>query len=261
MSSGDEALSFVEVIDDHGTRLHVTEQVPAGATVIHYSATVGPSGPLAEVHPIDPIRYLRPSRYCASDALGFGPLADVEFPGLEGGRAARRQCAAGWEHARATGPGSSRETDGASDAARPAGVCRDFAHLVIAAPGARRTGAAGLRLCARAVPDGLPRRGRGAIDGAWRVVDATGLAPRQRCCGSPPAATPPTPPSSTPTRSREPDRHRRDRLHRRAAPARRHERPRRAALTFAEPRDSGQGDGCSDRCEPCYLRRWHPSSR
>ena len=29
------------------------------------------------------------------------------------------------------------------------------------------------------VPDGLPRGGRGIVEGQWRVVDATLLAPRQ----------------------------------------------------------------------------------
>ena len=76
-------------------------------------------------------------------------------------------------------------------------MCRDFAHLVIAMLRARNVPA---RLVAVYAPGLSPMDFHAvveaAIDGQWRAVDATTLAPRaSRWCGSPPAATPPTPPS------------------------------------------------------------------
>ena len=177
MSGGGEPLPFVEVIDDHGTRLHVTEQVPVGRFVVHYTATVGPSGPLAEVHPIDLIRYLRPSRYCESDELS--PVARAEFAGLQGGDLLA--AVSSWVGTRlGYVPGSSRQTDGAvATLLARQGVCRDFAHLVIAFLRACEVPA---RLASVYAPGLSPMDfhavAEAHVDGAWRVVDATCLAPR-----------------------------------------------------------------------------------
>ncbi|MEQ1736563.1 MAG: transglutaminase family protein, partial [Rhodoglobus sp.] len=78
-------------------------------------------------------------------------------------------------------PGSSDSTDGAEQTllARK-GVCRDFAHLVIALLRARDVPA---RMVAVYAPGLTPMDfhavAEAFVDGAWWVVDATRLAPRQ----------------------------------------------------------------------------------
>ena len=177
MSSGGEPLQFVEVLDDHGTRLHVVEHVPIGRFVVRYAATVGPSGPVADVQPIDLIRYLRPSRYCESDELS--PVARAEFAGLHG--ADLLAAVSSWVGTRlGYVPGSSRQTDGAiATLLARQGVCRDFAHLVIAFLRACEVPA---RLASVYAPGLSPMDfhavAEAHVDGAWQVVDATCLAPR-----------------------------------------------------------------------------------
>jgi len=177
MTAGGEPLRFIEVLDDHGTRLHVVEDVPVGRFVIRYSATVGPSGPVPEVQPIDPIRYLRPSRYCESDELS--PVARAEFSGLHGGDLLA--AVSSWVGTRlGYVPGSSRQTDGAvATLLARQGVCRDFAHLVIAFLRACEVPA---RLASVYAPGLNPMDfhavAEAHVDGAWHVVDATCLAPR-----------------------------------------------------------------------------------
>ena len=113
------------------------------------------------VEDLDLIAARRPSRYCESDQLL--PTAQAEFSGLEG--KALLDAVSSWVGARLSYiPGSSKPTDGATETllARQ-GVCRDYAHLVVALlRGARRAGPARRRLRARARADGLPR-GRGGV--------------------------------------------------------------------------------------------------
>lgn len=78
-------------------------------------------------------------------------------------------------------PGSSDPIDGATDTLLAgAGVCRDYAHLVIALLRALDVPA---RLVAVYAPGCQPMDfhavAEAFVDGAWRVVDATCLAPRQ----------------------------------------------------------------------------------
>jgi len=177
MSSDGEPLQFAEILDDHGTRLHMAEHVPAGRFVVRYAATVAPSGPVAEVDPIDLIRYLRPSRYCESDELS--PVARAEFSGLSGGDLL--SAVSSWVGTRlGYVPGSSRQTDGAiATMLARQGVCRDFAHLVIAFLRACEVPA---RLASVYAPGLSPMDfhavAEAHVDGAWQVVDATCLAPR-----------------------------------------------------------------------------------
>lgn len=178
MSSGGDPVQFTEILDDHGTRLHVAESVPAGRFVVGYAATVAPSGPVAEVEPIDLIRYLRPSRYCESDELS--PVARAEFSGLHG--ADLLAAVSSWVGTRlGYVPGSSRQTDGAiATMLARQGVCRDFAHLVIAFLRACEVPA---RLASVYAPGLSPMDfhavAEAHVDGAWQVVDATCLAPRE----------------------------------------------------------------------------------
>ncbi len=78
-------------------------------------------------------------------------------------------------------PGSSDPIDGATDTLLAgAGVCRDYAHLVIALLRALGVPA---RLAAVYAPGCQPMDFHAVavafVDGGWRVVDATCLAPRQ----------------------------------------------------------------------------------
>jgi transglutaminase-like putative cysteine protease len=78
-------------------------------------------------------------------------------------------------------PGSSDPIDGAVDTLLAGnGVCRDYAHLVVALLRAVNVPA---RLVAVYAPGRSPIDSHAVaeafVDGAWRVVDATCLAPRQ----------------------------------------------------------------------------------
>lgn len=164
----------------NGTRLHVLD-APEGLVRVRYEARVvlGSEEQEPEVSEADALRYVLPSRYCPSDrvegyaAAEFGHLADD---------ASRALGVADWVHRRlAYVPGSTGPSD---DALVPlhtgAGVCRDYAHLVI-------TMFRALGMPARYVsvyaPGLSPMDAHAvvevAVDGGWRLVDATRLAPRR----------------------------------------------------------------------------------
>ncbi|GCE78191.1 transglutaminase-like domain-containing protein [Cellulomonas biazotea] len=165
-----------EVADAHGTRLHVLDADP-GEVVVDYRATVRGRLDAPGADEGDRLRALRPSRYCESDALA--PTARAEFAGLSG--ADLLGAVSSWVGTRlAYVPGSSLPTDGALRTllARQ-GVCRDYAHLVVALLRALDVPA---RLVAVYAPGLDPMDFHAVaeawVDGAWRVVDATTLAPR-----------------------------------------------------------------------------------
>jgi transglutaminase-like putative cysteine protease len=122
--------------------------------------------------------YRRPSRYAESDALA--PTATAEFRGIEGATELLAAVSS-WVGTRLSYlPGSSLPTDGAARTllARR-GVCRDYAHLCVAL-------LRGLGIPARTVavyapglsPMDFHAVAEAWIDGAWRAIDATTLAPR-----------------------------------------------------------------------------------
>ncbi|NQX11247.1 transglutaminase family protein [Microbacteriaceae bacterium VKM Ac-2855] len=165
------------VPDAHGGRLHVLDAHP-GHLVLDYSASV--AGRLAPIvsDEAERLRYLRPSRYAESDLLS--PTAHAEFSGLRG--AELLVAVSSWVGTRLEYvPGSSLPTDGAEQTllARQ-GVCRDYAHLVVALLRALDVPA---RLVAVYAPGLDPMDFHAVaeawVDGAWHVVDATTLAPRQ----------------------------------------------------------------------------------
>ena len=101
-------------------------------------------------------------------------------------------------------PGSSDPINGAVDSLLAgAGVCRDFAHLVVALLRAVNVPA---RVVSVYAPGLYPMDSHAVaeafVEGRWRVVDGTLLAPRQSWCESPPDATPPTSHFLTTTRAR-----------------------------------------------------------
>jgi len=171
------AVEATEVLDLNGTRLHRVE-AGTGEVVLEYAATIDGRVEFPGAEPADLIRYVRPSRYAESDSLA--PTAAAEFAGLD----ASSDLLAGvssWVGTRlAYVSGSSSHTDGAiSTLLAREGVCRDFAHLCIAL-------LRGLDIPARLVsvyapgldPMDFHAVAEAWVDGAWRVVDATTLAPR-----------------------------------------------------------------------------------
>jgi transglutaminase-like putative cysteine protease len=126
---------------------------------------------------IDLVRYLRPSRYCESDRLaGF---AQSEFRGLHGRDLL--DAVSSWVGTRVVYvSGSSRPIDGAvATLLAQEGVCRDFAHLVIAILRARDIPARMVSVYAPGLePMDFHAVVEAYVDGAWLVVDATCLAPR-----------------------------------------------------------------------------------
>ena len=170
-------VALEELRVDDGGRLHVCTARP-GRLRLSYAAEVTGSAPPAKVEPVDDIVYRRPSRYAESDELG--PTAWGEFSMLSGKQLL--DAVSSWVGTQLFYvSGSSRHTDGATQTllARQ-GVCRDFAHLVIALLRARNVPA---RLVAVYAPGLSPMDFHAvveaAIDGQWRVVDATTLAPRE----------------------------------------------------------------------------------
>lgn len=172
--------SFVEprcVSTYNGTRIHVIDATAGRVAVDYWASVADTSGP-RETTEADLLRYLRPSRYCESDSLS--PTARAEFAGLKG--AELLPAVSSWVGTRLWYvPGSSLHTDGAVRTllARQ-GVCRDFAHLVVAL---LRSLDVPARLAAVYAPGLDPMDfhavAEAYVDGDWYVVDATTLAPRE----------------------------------------------------------------------------------
>jgi transglutaminase-like putative cysteine protease len=167
-----------EIIGPHETRIHAVE-VSEGSVHLSYQATVSGEADPIPVRDIDVITYLRPSRYAEADKF-FG-FAATEF-GQYTDSATLLEKVAAWVGARLDYvPGSSDPIDGAADTLLAgAGVCRDYAHLVIALLRAVNVPA---RLVAVYAPGCDPMDfhavAEALVEGEWRVVDATCLAPRQ----------------------------------------------------------------------------------
>lgn len=169
-------LPLEELTEATGTRLHVGRS-GAGTVAIRYDAVVEGTATPAPVEDLDLIAYRRPSRYCESDQLL--PTAQAEFDGLAG--KALLDAVSSWVGSQLSYiPGSSKPTDGATETllARQ-GVCRDYAHLVVALLRALDVPA---RLVAVYAPGLDPMDfhavAEAYVEGAWHVVDATALAPR-----------------------------------------------------------------------------------
>lgn len=168
----------MEISGTHGNRIHKFD-AGEGNLKVQYSATIyGQTNP-APVTEYDLSMYLRPSRYAEADkfygfaATEFGRYVDSET---------LLEKVSSWVGTRLNYvPGSSDPIDGAADTLLSgAGVCRDFAHLVVALLRAVNVPA---RLVAVYAPGLSPMDfhavAEAFVDGKWRVVDATLLAPRQ----------------------------------------------------------------------------------
>jgi len=136
-----------------------------------------PIDPLAAL-PADVVPYLFPSRYCDSDRFEAAVLR--EFGHLAGGD--KVGAIAAWIRRHLDyAPGLSSSTTTASDTfVAHHGVCRDFAHLLIAMVRAadipaRMVGAYGLGVS----PQDFHAVAEVWLAGAWHLVDATGMAPTE----------------------------------------------------------------------------------
>ncbi|MCV7177438.1 transglutaminase-like domain-containing protein [Mycolicibacterium sphagni] len=186
-ASVSEALSFVlngspvsalEISGTHGNRIHKLE-VPVGSLKVAYEATVTGRTDPAPVTEYDLSMYLRPSRYAEADK--FYGFAATEFGSYLDSEALLEKVSL-WVGARLSYvPGSSDPIDGAVDTLLAgAGVCRDFAHLVVALLRAVNVPA---RVVSAYAPGLYPMDFHAVVEayvnGQWRVVDGTLLAPRQ----------------------------------------------------------------------------------
>jgi transglutaminase-like putative cysteine protease len=182
-----ESLSFVldgmplqplEISGTHGNRIHKLD-APVGNLKVDYAATiVGQTDP-APVSEYDLSMYLRPSRYAEADK--FYGFAATEF-GRYIDSTTLLERVSSWVGTRLNYvPGSSDPIDGAADTVLAgAGVCRDFAHLVVALLRAVYVPARMVSVYAPGLyPMDFHAVAEAFVEGAWRVVDGTLLAPRQ----------------------------------------------------------------------------------
>src|SRR6188768_2502343 len=182
-----ESLSFVldgqpvqalEISGVHGNRIHKLD-APVGDLQVDYAATiVGRTDP-APVTEYDLSMYLRPSRYAEADK--FYGFAATEF-GNYLDSATLLEKVSSWVGSRLNYvPGSSDPIDGAVDTLLAGnGVCRDYAHLVVALLRAVNVPARVVAVYAPGLyPMDFHAVAEAFVDGQWRVVDATLLAPRQ----------------------------------------------------------------------------------
>jgi transglutaminase-like putative cysteine protease len=167
-----------EISGVHGNRIHKFD-ASVGTLKVDYAATITGQTDPAPVTDYDQSMYLRPSRYAEADK--FYGFAATEF-GTYGDSATLLENVSSWVGTRLNYvPGSSDPIDGAVDTLLAGeGVCRDFAHLVVALLRAVNVPA---RLASVYAPGLYPMDfhavAEAFVEGQWRVVDATLLAPRQ----------------------------------------------------------------------------------
>ncbi|GAA0726584.1 transglutaminase-like domain-containing protein [Sphingomonas japonica] len=152
---------------------------------VHYRAVVTTQRLLADISalrqvpmhllPGETVEYLMPSRFCQSDQCQH--FVDGEFAGLEGG--ARIDAIRAWvEDKFSYVPGSTTaETTALDTFVKREGVCRDYAHAVVTL--ARACGVPARYVSAYALgvePQDFHAVAEVFLDGAWHLVDATGMA-------------------------------------------------------------------------------------
>ena len=170
-------LAATEVAIPGEGRAHVLT-VPPGRVSVQYQATIEGRAASPQVTEADRLTYIRPSRYAESDRLVA--VAHAEFAGISGAQDLLAGVSSWVGTQLRYVPGSSGPTDGAVHTLlRRQGVCRDYAHLVVALLRALDVPA---RLAAVYAPGLEPMDfhavAEALVDDCWRVVDATLLAPR-----------------------------------------------------------------------------------
>jgi transglutaminase-like putative cysteine protease len=157
-----------------------------GRVTAHYTATVEVDRAGATLHglaaddvkllPADVVPFLFPSRYCESDR--FDAVVRREFGSLSGGD--RVEAMAAWirGHLDYVAGSSDVTTTAADTYVAHRGVCRDFAHLLIAFVRAADIPARMVAAYAwRLDPPDFHAVVEVWLDGEWRLIDPTGLAP------------------------------------------------------------------------------------
>lgn len=175
-TQGDRVYTPTEIVDQSGSRLHrLTGE--AGLLEIRYEAHIEGQTSSNRTSDLEAITYLRPSRYCQSDEVF--QQARRQFRGLQG-----HDLIAAVSDFVATSttytPGLSHGTDSAVTTLMTGqGVCRDYAHVVIALLRAMDMPA---RYAACYAPGLRPMDfhavAEAYYDGSWYVIDATRLAHR-----------------------------------------------------------------------------------
>src|SRR6195952_184898 len=170
-------VSVREVVGVPGSRFHVAEP-GNGKLLLSYRAAVSGRAEAPEILDYELIEYLRPSRYAESDKLAA--IAFNEFGGVNETEELLGAVAAWVGGHLSYVSGSSDPIDGSVDTyLLGQGVCRDYAHLVVAFLRARNVPA---RLVAVYAPGLSPMDfhavAEAFVEGEWRVVDGTLLAPR-----------------------------------------------------------------------------------
>jgi transglutaminase-like putative cysteine protease len=151
----------------------------------HYRAQVVIDRPLVDICPLpalpphrlpdEALRYLMPSRYCQSDELQS--FVEAEFGGSTGGERIERIRDWIFERFRYSADSSNQHTTAVDSLVHAQGVCRDFAHVLIALARASSIPArfvSGYAPCV--VPPDFHAVAEVYLDHAWHVVDATGMA-------------------------------------------------------------------------------------
>lgn len=125
--------------------------------------------------PPETVRYLLPSRYIPVHK--FETIAEAEFGGLAGG--ARIAAMRDWlNKSLIYAPGASNaDTDAAETYLTRHGICRDYAHVLIALA---RASSIPARFASVYAPNVTPQDFHAVaevyLDGTWHLVDATGMA-------------------------------------------------------------------------------------
>ncbi len=164
--------------------LHVEQEL-----VCDYTASIAIARPTHDIcvlcatppHqlPGDVVKYLMPSRYCPTDE--FQNFVTAEFGSLQGG--ARIAAIRDWIESKFLyAPGCSNSQTTAKDTfVQRQGICRDFAHVLITL--ARASGIPA-RFASVYAPGVVPQDFHAVaevwLDGAWHLVDPTGMA----CAGN-----------------------------------------------------------------------------
>jgi transglutaminase-like putative cysteine protease len=126
--------------------------------------------------PPEAIVYLLPSRYCQSDSLeGF---VEKTFGAVQGGDKVQAMLAWIAEHLEYRAGSSNGRSTAIDTFTRRAGVCRDFAHLMVSFCRAANIPARVVSAYAwRLTPPDMHAVAEVYVGGRWRLVDPTGLAP------------------------------------------------------------------------------------
>jgi len=176
-SQGDRVYTPIEIIDQTGSRLHRFCGEP-GVLEVRYDAVVDEQLTARATSDLEAITYLRPSRYAQSDEV-FSQ-ARRQFRGI-GGEDLLVAVSEFVSETVTYTPGLSLGTDSAVTTLMTGqGVCRDYAHLVIALLRAMDVPARYTACYAPGLdPMDFHAVAEAYLDGAWYVIDATRLADRR----------------------------------------------------------------------------------